>query len=248
MQVLLTNDDGLESTSLIALRQRLSDDHDVWVVAPDRERSGCSHSVTLREAIEVRERESRSYACTGTPADCVLLALLGMLDIRFEMVVAGPNLGPNLGTDIVYSGTAAAARQAVFMGIPGVAASLVGRQDDRSIRYACEFIARNLSTFKELSSTDHFVNLNFPDMSRNRPSAGITHPTQRIYKDRLEREIAPDGTLVCTISGPPPESHMEKGSDFDAVAAGTISISPVLIHPMNHRIEERYRAAELWAG
>jgi len=151
MRILLTNDDGRDSASLVALRRRLTEDHDVWVVAPDRERSGCSHSITLREAIEVKQRAAGTYTCTGTPADCVLLALLGLLDIRFDMVVAGPNLGPNLGTDIVYSGTAAAARQAVFMGVPGLAASLAGTRDGETIRYSCEFVARNLDAFRELS-------------------------------------------------------------------------------------------------
>ncbi len=134
------------------------------------------------------------------------------------------------------------------MGVPGLAASLAGTRDGETLRYSCEFVARNLDAFRELSSADHFVNINFPDIAGGTPRAGITHPSQRIYRDRLTRETGADGSLVCTISGPPPESHLKEGSDFDAVAAGRISISPVLIHPMNHGIEERYRSAEIWTG
>jgi 5'-nucleotidase len=248
MHLLLTNDDGLESVSLSALSRRLAMEHEVWIVAPDSERSASSHSVTLREAIKVKRLSDRIYACSGTPADCVILAGLGLIEATIDMVLSGPNIGPNLGTDIIYSGTAAAARQAVLMGIPALATSLVGNHDNETVEYAVEFIARNLSLFKKLSSADHFLNINFPEAVREGTDISITFPSLRIYKDRLNTQMVSDTTLYCRIEGPPPESHMERGSDYDAVASGMISISPILIHPMNHQIESRYRRASIWSG
>jgi 5'-nucleotidase len=248
MQLLLTNDDGVESVSLSALSRRLGTEHDVWTFAPESERSASSHSVTLREAIKVRKLGDKTYACSGTPADCVILAVLGMIDAKIDMVISGPNIGPNLGTDIIYSGTAAAARQAVLMGIPALAASLAGNHNDQSIEYAVEFVARNLPIFNELASSDHFLNINFPDVTNSEQKISITFPSLRIYRDELDTEIGLDNTIYCKIKGPPPESHVEHGSDYDAVASGMISISPIMIHPLNHQIESRYRNASIWSG
>ena len=248
MQLLLTNDDGVESVSLSALSRRLGAEHEVWTLAPERERSASSHSITLREAIKVRKLDDRTYACSGTPADCVILAALGVIDARIDMVISGPNIGPNLGTDIIYSGTAAAARQAVLMGIPALATSLVGSHNDESIDYAVEFVARNLPLFKELASSNHFLNINFPDAIKPGENISITFPSLRIYRDELDTEIGSNNTIYCKIKGPPPESRMEHGSDYDAVAAGMISISPIMIHPLNHQIESRYRSASIWSG
>lgn len=248
MQLLLTNDDGVESVSLSALSRRLGAEHEVWTFAPERERSASSHSITLREEIKVRKMGDRTYACSGTPADCVILAVLGVIDAKIDMVISGPNIGPNLGTDIIYSGTAAAARQAVLMGIPALAASLVGGHNDESIDYVAEFVARNLPLFNELASSDHFLNINFPDVIKSGGNISITFPSLRIYRDEIDTEVGPDNTMYCKIKGPPPESHMEHGSDYDAIASGMISISPIMIHPLNHQIESRYRIASIWSG
>ena len=248
MHLLLTNDDGVESVSLSALAKRLGDEHEVWIFAPDAERSASSHSITLRDAIRVERRSERVYACSGTPADCVILATLGLIDAKIDMVLSGPNIGPNLGTDLIYSGTAAAARQAALMGIPALAASLVGNHTRQSIEFAVEFVARNLKLFKELASSDHFLNINFPEVINPKQSISITFPSLRIYRDELDIRKETESTSYCTIKGPPPESHVENGSDYDAVASGMISISPILIHPLNHQIENRYRNASIWSG
>ena len=253
MRILLTNDDGIESPSLKALSEKLSGEHEIWVIAPETEMSGCSHSVTLRESIRVKQRGERIYSCGGTPADCVILSMLGLIKGTVDMVLSGPNFGPNLGTDIVYSGTAAAARQAVLMGYPAIATSLVGYSSptynsEQDLAFALEFIAKNLSVFKGLASPDHFLNINFPKVLSHQVRVSITFPSIRIYQDTLEKKLAADGTINCRIGGPPPESHLDTGSDYDAVDSGEISISPILIHPMNHRIENKYRQAEIWPG
>ncbi|TFG60697.1 MAG: 5'/3'-nucleotidase SurE, partial [Spirochaetales bacterium] len=106
MKILLTNDDGIQSPGLGALEDRLSSDHEIWVLAPDNERSGSSHAITLKGAVRMRNLSPRHISCNGTPADCVLYGLLGVLPERPDIVLSGINIGHNLGTDIVYSGTA----------------------------------------------------------------------------------------------------------------------------------------------
>lgn len=123
MKILLTNDDGIKSLGLRALQDVLGGEHEVWTVAPDRERSGSSHCISIKNPVRFHQVEERQFACGGTPADCVLFSCLGALPERPDLVISGINLGPNIGTDIIYSGTAAAARQAALMDIPAVAIS-----------------------------------------------------------------------------------------------------------------------------
>ncbi len=249
MRVLLTNDDGVASAALLALRQRLSRDHDVLVVAPDDERSGSSHAITFRRPIRVRRFDERTFSCGGTPADCVHLVGLGLAGGGVDMVISGPNIGPNLGTDIVYSGTAAASRQAAIMGLPAIAASLY-TADPADLPFAVDFLARNLELFRQVLSPepDHFLNINFPGGAREGTGVSVTHPSLRIYNDRLERFTLSESELYCFITGELPHAESEDGSDWDAVRAGRISLSPILVHPLNHSVEERYERLPLWTG
>ena len=242
MKILLTNDDGIDSPGLRLLQKALQDEHEVWVVAPDSNRSASSHSITLGNPTKFTKLGQREYVSAGTPADCVLHACLGVVPVEIDMVVAGINLGPNLGTDIVYSGTAAAARQGAFMRKPAVACSLNAYQPPHYLDFAVGFMTRNLTTIKELWSEDHFLNINFPNQERPAEPV-ITIPTRRIYEDELVRFTSPQGDLYSFIGGQIPGGMMEEGSDFGAVEAGYASLSPILIHPANHEVEERYRGA-----
>jgi 5'-nucleotidase len=246
LRILLTNDDGIESPGLRLLQQALEAEHETWVVAPDSDRSGSSHSVTLKNPTKFKRLAEREYASAGTPADCALHACLGLVPGKIDMVVAGINLGPNLGTDIVYSGTAAAARQAAFMRTPSVACSLSAYQPPYHLEFPVEFMVRNLLTLRDLWSEDHFLNINFPN--RKEPSQPvITIPTRRIYEDELVRFVSPQGDLYIFIGGQVPGSMKEEGSDFGAVEAGYASLSPIMIHPANHEVENRYREASfIW--
>ena len=246
MRILLTNDDGIESIGITLLRDRLSEEHEVWMVAPDGERSGCSHSITLREPVRIRKLEERSYSCRGTPADCVLRGCLGLLPSDIDLIISGVNLGPNLGTDIIYSGTAAAARQGALMDYPAVAASLSAYRPPYELDFPIQFIARNVELFRSLWASDHFLNVNFPANSVETPHIAVTFPARRIYRDKLINFTAPVGDIYSFLGGTTPESHYEDGSDHDAIESGKVSLSPILIHPSNHRIEEKYKNATFW--
>jgi len=242
MRVLLTNDDGIASEGIQTLARRLSADHEVWIVAPDTEKSGSSHCMTLRDSIRLRKAGERSFSCRGTPVDCVLVAFLGIIPGGVDMVISGINHGPNLGTDILYSGTAGAARQGVLLGIPSVALSLCSYSAPFDFTSAADFAARNIETFANHWTDDFFLNINFPNKGCAKALPVITFPSRRIYRDELSTFNAPNGDVYCFIGGGLPDSHLEEGSDSQVVSSGGISISPIHAHPRNWSdVEERYR-------
>jgi 5'-nucleotidase len=234
MKVLVTNDDGFESPGLRAIVDLLSVDHDVWVVAPEGERSGTSHSISLHGAVRIRELEERLYSCSGTPVDCVLYSFLGAIPVRPEVVVSGINLGPNLGTDIIYSGTVAAARQAALMGCPSVAISVDGRHPPYHFEAAADFIEHNLDTIVERWSVDHFLNVNFPNLEKDRYNVVITRPSRRIYRDKAVSFVAPNQDVYYFLEGNPIESEGVDDCDSFVVSRGDVSVSPVFLHPIKH--------------
>jgi len=242
MNILLTNDDGVKSPGLHALKLALSRDHDVWVLAPDGERSGTSHRITLKGAIQRMKVQDRTYSCSGSPADCVILGLLGGLPVKPDLVVSGINLGPNIGTDVVYSGTAAAARQAALMGLPSIAVSLDTFSAPFRFESLAAFVARNLPAFLELWSDDHFVNINAPNLEKFE-GVSITRPARRLYNDRIVEFNAPDGHSYFFIQGMEVETVPDEASDWNALMRGEISVSPVYLHPVNRPDEETYRKA-----
>ena len=243
MRILLTNDDGVISPGLQSLKNVLEKDHEVWIFAPDGERSGTSHRITLKGPIMRMAVGERSLSCTGTPADCVILGLLGALPEKPEMVVSGINIGPNIGTDVVYSGTAAAARQAALMGIPSIAVSLDSFKGPFHFDPLSRFVADNLELFLDLWDGEHFLNINAPNAA-SYLGVEITHPSRRFYHDRIVEFIAPDGHSYYFIQGSQVETISETGSDWNAVSQGKISLSPVLLQPVNHKEDARYRGVQ----
>ncbi len=242
MRILVTNDDGIHSEGIRQLERALGTENDVWLVAPESEKSGGSHSITLRDSIRARCLGERRYACRGTTADCVMVALLGLIPCKVDMVISGINHGPNLGTDILFSGTAAGARQGALMGVPSLAVSLGAYGPPFDFSAAADFVARNLGTFRELWTDDHFLNINYPTGVADGAEPVITFPSRRIYRQRLNTYQAPGGDTFCFVHGPVPEAHVEPGSDCQALSQGKISISPIHAHPRNWvSIEDRYR-------
>ncbi|MBN2532520.1 MAG: 5'/3'-nucleotidase SurE [Spirochaetales bacterium] len=251
MQIVLTNDDGISHPHLKALAAHLGKEHEVWIMAPSGQQSGCSHGITLWSPIVIKQETEKSFACDGTPVDCVMLALHGFLPVlpeNIDMIISGINPGPNLGTDIVYSGTAGGARQGAIMGKPSLAVSINSRENDVDLAFPLEFIAKNLHTFRQLWSPGYFININFPAHISNCPEVKITFPAKRLYHDHLSCFHAPDGNTYCFFTGEWPESIHEKGSDHDAVLKNNISVSFISIHPIHKIEDESARTCVFWKG
>jgi 5'-nucleotidase len=189
-----------------------------------------------------RKLAERVFSCSGSPADCVLLAVLGALPFKPDIVISGINIGPNIGTDIVYSGTAAAARQAALMGIPSLAVSLNTMEAPFHFEPLARFVARNLREFASLWDERHFVNINAPN-SAAYEGTQITRPSRRRYHDKLEELHLPDGNTCYYLHGPPPDTDMDPQGDWEALMRNRVSVSPVLLQPVSHEENARYHMA-----
>ncbi len=238
MIILLTNDDGISSPGLKALQNVLSE-HDVWTVAPDKNRSASSHSITIRNPVRMHQLNEKTFACGGTPADCVLFSLLGAIPVKPDIVISGINLGANLGTDIIYSGTVAAARQAALMGYPSIAVSLNEIKPPLHFCTAADFIIKNIDIFTDLWHSDHFLNINIPNIRDGEIGVKVTFPSRRIYENNCINFKAPNNDKYYFLGGSI-RSDDKEGSDSKAVFNGFISISPVFLHPVNYKEEEKY--------
>jgi 5'-nucleotidase len=252
--VLITNDDGVDAPGLLALRQALTSIARVVVIAPDRNWSAAGHTKTLTRPLSIRTVKladgSPAFCTDGAPSDCVALATLGFVKEHIDAVVAGINHGPNLGDDITYSGTVAAAMEGSLAHIPSVAVSLdvYGRGKahyDTAARFAAKVVARVLDDHLE---SDVLLNVNVP----NRPPAEIAGVTitrlgKRIYRDVLDERPDPDHGTVYWIAGEPPTGLEEDGTDIQAVAQGRISVTPIHLDLTCHRIIRRLESWDLTA-
>lgn len=248
MVILTTNDDGIESPGLQILVSELSRDHEVWTVAPKHERSGTSHGITMKAPVCLHRVDKRTYYIDGTPADCVAYSLLGAIPAHPEIVISGINLGPNVGTDILYSGTAAAAREAALNKIPGIALSINAKSAPFHFEVLTGFLKNNLDILTGMWHPDHFININAPNSPNTDLKVRITHPSRRVYKDRIEKFTAPNGDTYMFFAGEIPQAETEENSDWQAILEGDLSISPVFLHPINHEHESLYDPAQFRRG
>jgi len=252
MRILLTNDDGIASPGITLLAKALREaGHRVLIVAPDSNRSGCSHSITfLFKPIKLKEIEKDTFSCSGTPVDCVIAALLGGIpEMRIstedggldlekapDLVLSGINAGANMGTDIIYSGTAAAARQGSLFGIPSVALSLVESEIPYQWETVIPYIKENLALIMGYWKSGTFVNVNFPNIEK-KPSALVpVFPSIRYYNDRIVTFTAPRGGVYCfanpgLTTSPCEGGKPEEGSDWAEVLKNNAALSVVLSQP-----------------
>jgi 5'-nucleotidase len=243
MYILLTNDDGIESPGLHAVREALEPQHEVWILAPDGERSAMSHYITVKDPLRCREVGVRQYATSGSPADCVILAMAGALPITPDVVISGINIGPNLGTDIIYSGTVAAARQAAIMGVPGIALSLDAFHGTLHFEPLAEFVRDHLDELVNTWNDEHLININAPNTpDRNKP-VEVTSPAVRVYHDKLSEFRTDRGDVYFFLTGHPAQPELVPGTDWYAVHHGAISLTPVSLNPGTHPAAEEYRKA-----
>jgi len=234
--ILLTNDDGIHAPALRRLREELRDLGRVVIVAPDRDQSATSHSLTLHRPFRIRQHEADIYSVDGTPTDCVVTAYYGLLDARPDVVVSGINHGPNMGEDVFYSGTVAAAIEGTIQGAPSIAASLVTRESTdfadpaRFVaRLTREVMARGLPRRRLLN-----VNIPHRPWSEVRGIA-ITRLGSRVYRDTLVKKVDPRGRDYYWIGGEDPVWESQAGTDFHAVSEGRISVTPMRLDLTDER-------------
>jgi 5'-nucleotidase len=237
MDILLTNDDGVYSIGIQTLARRLVDDgHNVLLVAPDRERSGCGHSMTMDRPLHIKNVDKlflsadfTAKACDGTPTDCVIMAI-DVIGFRPDIIISGINQGPNLGDDLTYSGTACAAMEGIIFGIPSMAISLVMSSKEKEIfnETAADVTLALLKWIKKEPMPDGvFYNVNVPNI---KPSdikgVLVTKKGIRRYVDKISTVKTPFGGEAYWIGGSI-EDFMSEGTDVWAVAHDYVSITPV---------------------
>ncbi|MDE2196366.1 MAG: 5'/3'-nucleotidase SurE [Gammaproteobacteria bacterium] len=230
MRILLSNDDGCRAEGLRCLAEALRSFAAVTVVAPDRNRSGTSHSLTLDTPIRLRQDEPGVVCVDGTPTDCVHLAITGLLEDGPDMVVSGINAGANLGDDVLYSGTVAAAIEGRFLGFPAVAVSLAGespRHFDTAARITCDLVKRLLTN---PLPADTILNVNVPDVPRvELQGVQATRLGHRHRSEPVLKASDPRGRPIYWIGPPGAEQDAGPGTDFHALRQGFVSVTPLQI-------------------
>ena len=237
MNVLLTNDDGISSPGIIKLAQaiRAKAKYNVYTLAPDSNRSGISNGLSIMASpIKITEISEQSWSCSGFPADCVILAVLGALPFKPDIVVSGINSGVNIGIDILYSGTAAAARQGAIMGLPSIAFSLAAKQSF-NWDMAAAYCAEHLDEFLNMWENDIFINVNIPNTDKSPEKFVKTWPATKQYNDNVSVFKGPGNCDWAYLVPEKPTIEMEEGSDWDAVSKGLVSASPVYVYPVTRR-------------
>ena len=251
MRVLLTNDDGLAAPGLLALARAMRSAADTFVVAPEHERSAASHSITLHKPLRVARAalgdiDVPAWATNGTPADCVVLAVLDLLSTPPDVVVSGINRGANLGMDLVYSGTVSGAVEAVLFGIPAVSIS-VASFTDMHWEPAATFAATLAGEVKRHGlPPDTFLNVNVPNVPGSAiRGVEITRQSSRRYVSRLEKREDPRGRDYYWLTGSPDGGESEPGTDAWAVADGRISITPLRLDMTHEELSPMFRSWNL---
>jgi 5'-nucleotidase len=231
--LLLSNDDGIQAGGLAVLASRLSLLGDVFVVAPEREQSATSHRITLSRPLRHRDLGGNKHAVDGTPADCVYVALnmTGLLPRRPDVVVSGINHGLNLGMDVVYSGTVAAAREGALRGLPAVAVSAEDGADLAAVAEHCALLVQRLLALSTPIGGPVLLNVNHP----RGPSRGtrVTHLGRRAYQDLVEARVDPRGRSYYWVGGPVTPHDGAAGADTSAVDDGFVSVTPLALELTN---------------
>jgi len=230
VQILLSNDDGYLAPGLAILAKRLAKLGQLSVVAPDRNRSAASNSLTLSRPLNAQLADNGFYKVDGTPTDCVHLAITGLLSTEPDIVISGPNDGPNMGDDVLYSGTVAAATEGRFLGLPAIAVSM-GSFDPQHFETACWATDKLITRLQHQPLTeDTILNVNVPDLPIDQIKGfKSTRLGNRHKSSGVVKQINPRGESVYWV-GPPGEAQdAGEGTDFYAVKQGFISVTPLQI-------------------
>ncbi len=235
MRILLSNDDGYQAPGLKALANALQTVADVVVVAPDRDRSGASNSLTLEMPIRAHNMENGYIRVEGTPTDCVHLAITGLLEEEPDMVVAGINAGANMGDDVIYSGTVAAATEGRFLGFPAMAISIAShapRHFDTAAQVAVQLIER---LQRRPLAAETILNVNVPDLLlADIRGMKITRLGHRHKAEPVVKEMDPRGRPIYWVGPAGPEQDAGPGTDFFALRNSCVSITPLQVDLTRH--------------
>ncbi len=230
MRILISNDDGYFAPGLACLAEHLAKIADVVVVAPERDRSGASNSLTLDRPLKLRRAASGFHYVNGTPTDCVHLAVTGMLDYQPDMVVSGINAGANMGDDTIYSGTVAAATEGFLLGIPSIALSLVGRDlmhYETAARVACDLVQRFDG---QTHQRPWLLNVNVPDVPYEQlQGVEVTRLGKRHKAEPVIRALTPSGETVYWVGPAGRAQDAGEGTDFNALNSQRVSLTPLQI-------------------
>jgi 5'-nucleotidase len=268
--ILITNDDGIDAPALLPLKQALGNVADTLVFAPDHNWSASGHPKTMHKPLRADpiflSDGSPAFVSTAPPPDCVGLALLGIVDRPLSMVVSGINYGANLGHDVFYSGTVAAAVEATIEGVPAIAVSRERLDDDMAMAVArgyhddspleevdhrplSDFIAKLAAKALENSlPINTFLNVNFPAVPWERiKGVELTRLGRRVYRDELVSRTDPRGRPYYWIGGQPPQGHADHGTDIWALENHLVSITPISLDMTHYRMMDELKRWQLEA-
>jgi len=248
--ILVTNDDGIQAPGLLALVQALQAVAEVAVFAPDHNWSAAGHSKTMHKPLRVHPARladgTPALTGNGSPSDCVALALLGLVPRRPDLVVSGINQGANVGHDLTYSGTVAAAMESVIAGISAIAVSLDSYESGAFLpaaHFAAQLAAHVLAV---RPTAPLLLNVNVPALPQSQiRGAQATRLGSRVYRDALVERRDPRGQSYYWIGGEPPAGVPEEGTDIGALATGYISVTPILLDLTDHARLQELRAWDL---
>lgn len=243
LRVLVTNDDGYLADGLKVLAAAAQGLGKVTVVAPDRQMSATSHSITLHHPLRARERPDGGWMVDGTPTDCVMIAVSELLEERPDLVLSGINHGPNMGEDVLYSGTVSAAMEATLLGIPAIAFSYSGDVVDHMAPWEEPVRRLLLSMFNEGNfSRDTLLSVNLPAVPLDEVrGVRVTTLGRRRYYDSITRDRDPSGREYFWIGGGFSKWSGNPDSDFRAVEEGFVSVTPLHLDLTNYRLLKEIR-------
>jgi len=246
MRILISNDDGYFSPGLACLATHLSAIAEVIVVAPERDRSGASNSLTLDRPLNLRRAASGFFYVNGTPTDCVHLAVTGMLEVLPDMVISGINAGANMGDDTIYSGTVAAATEGFLLGIPAIAVSLAGKElahYDSAARVVTELVQR---FEKNTHAHPWLLNVNVPDVAYEQLQGRlVTRLGKRHKAEPVIKSMNPRGETVYWVGAAGKAQDAGEGTDFHAIANKFVSITPLQVDLTQYG---QLDAVQAWMG
>ncbi len=237
MNILLSNDDGIHANGIRALSEKLSADYDIYIIAPNQERSAAGHSITLNSPLRVEEVDAqygavRAWAVSGTPGDCVKIGVSAILsdNEKPDLIVSGINHGPNLGHDIIYSGTVSCAIEGAMMNIPSIAVSLnLFKPSLDDLNFSAEFVSSLIPKLDKFNFPEKSIlNINIPGIAKDDiTGVAVTEMGGRMFTDNYEKRIDPRGKVYYWMAGKLFTDKDNENTDITAIRQNKISISPL---------------------